>query len=124
MDSINQELLAAIAAVVRAELQPLHHKIDVLTERVDVLTERIDALESRVGKIEAQLRDQGERLEIVEERVEKGFRSIKEDIGLFFRDNQNLRRQVTRQGNEVGEEILELKKRLAALESGQASRHA
>ena len=111
LDAIRTIVVDTIAPL-RTQIETLTERIDALTElteRVDALTQRVDALEAeqrqhrellrllleRSGDLSDQVisvRTQQyafeERLIVAEERVEKGFRALKDDLTLFFKDLQ------------------------------------
>jgi hypothetical protein len=140
MDAPNQLFLDAIRGVVGTAVAPLATKIDTLTERVDTLTERVDRIDDeqkdhrkllqillmrssdlavKVDGATTELFAIQDRLSGVEERVDKGFRALKDDLTLAFKDIQRFRTEYTRQHTLADQDLKAALRRIEALEEGR-----
>ena len=143
-------LIEAIRVVVAGEIVTVHRRLDILTERVDVLAGRVDGifdqvaslterfdeflermerLEARVERLEALYETLEARtsqisidLQLLAERVEQGFRSIREDITVLSSMIVKLDREQGYQWARLGaleERVDDLQRRVERLEQAQ-----
>lgn len=134
----NQALLNAIRGIVEQAVAPLAERVDALTEPVDALAGHVDALTERMTRLESQvetidtrtnqmagdLLDLRDRIPLLEERVDNGFRALKSDLNFAFSDARKA--STTQRGYEkaidgLRQELTDIQQRLAALERSQGA---
>ena len=116
----------------------LTEQVGGLTERMDGMAERMDRvetrtahLEERVGTIDVRtsqmltgLLDLRERVPMLEERVDQGFRALKSDLNFAFSDARKvnaMQRNYDKAIDGLKEELADVQVRLTVLESKQAN---
>ena len=109
----------------------LTERMDALTERVDTLTERVDRLErwaetidTRTGQMSIVLLDLRDRVPLLEERVDNGFRALKSDLNFAFGDARKASlAQNTYEKNidALRKEVASLQQRVTLLERSQGT---
>lgn len=136
----DQTMLKALRTVVGEAIAPLSARLETLSARMDAMAERMERLEaeqrqyrgilrlllersgnlaSQIGAVKTQQYAFEERLGAVEERIEKGFRILKDDQSVFLKDMHRLRQDAARYQTENAQEVKELARRLNALEEGR-----
>src|SRR5262245_56844380 len=135
MTADNQALLEAIRGVVTEAVAPLETKVDTLTDRVDkieaeqreqrrisqILLMRTSDLAMKLDGAMSEIYAIQERLSGVEEQVDNGFRALKDDLTLAFKDIQRFRSDYTRRADQADRELKAAMRRLDALEEGRSS---
>jgi chromosome segregation ATPase len=138
MTTENQSLLDAIRVVVGEAVMPLAERMDGLTERMDGLTERMDGLDVRVTQLGHQveaidtrtsqmagdLHDLRDRVPLLEERVDNGFRALKSDLNFAFSDARKVSAAQTNSEKAIEalkRELASVQQRLAALERSKGA---
>jgi chromosome segregation ATPase len=148
----NQPLLDAIRGIVHDAVVPILTRLGGLETRIGVIESRIDAIESRIGVIEsrigviesrigviesridtldartAQLATDlfylRERVPLLEERMDNGFRALKSDLTMAFSDIRKITTGQDRHEHSIEtlrRAMLELQQRLSALEQGRGA---
>jgi chromosome segregation ATPase len=141
MTSEQQVLLNAIQGIVEQAVAPLTERMDGLTERMDGLTERMDGLTERMDSLDARVAGLEERVEtidtrtnqiatdlldlrdrvpLLEERVDHGFRALKSDLNFAFSDARIAitgQRTNDKAFDALRQEIVGIQQRLSALEN-------
>lgn len=105
-------------------MDQLEAKVDGLGEKVDRLEERGDPIDGRTGQPIGDVRELRDRLLLVEERVDNGFRSIKIDIGLAFCDIGKVNGVQERQGGAIEalqRDMADVQPRVSAQESARGA---
>jgi chromosome segregation ATPase len=148
----NQALLAAIREMIIEANAPIVARLEGLERRIGQLEERIGQLEGRIGQLEGRMdrlegrmdrlerhvetidtrtsqilsdfQDLRDRVPLLEERIDNGFRALKSDLTFAFSDIRKIAAAQDR-GDKVIEglrrEIAGLQQRLAALEGRQST---
>jgi chromosome segregation ATPase len=135
-----------------ARVDALTERVDTLTERVDALTERVDRLDARVdaltervdrldtrmerlenrveaidtrtGQMAAVLLDLRDRVPLLEERVDNGFRALKSDLNFAFSDARKVsmaQNNYEKTIDALRKEVASIQQRLTALERSQGA---
>lgn len=127
----NQALLNAIRGIVEQAVTPLAERVDAMTGRVDAMTGHVVRLESQVEAIDARtsqmagdLIDLYDRVRLLEERVDNGFRALKSDLNFAFSDARKAsttQRSYEKATDALRQELTDIQQRLAALERSQGA---
>jgi chromosome segregation ATPase len=116
----------------------LTERMDGLTERMDGLTERVDRLDTRVERLENRfealdtrtshmatvLLDLRDRVPLLEERVDNGFRALKSDLNFAFSDVRKismLQNNSEKSIDALKRDVASIQQRLTALERSQSA---
>jgi outer membrane murein-binding lipoprotein Lpp len=105
-----------------AHVGELTERVDGLDQRTIVLEERVETIDMRTSQMASDLLYLRDRVPLLEERIDNGFRSLKSDLGLAFSDIRNLTTSQSHYERMVGvlrQELASLQQRLAALEAGR-----
>ena len=89
----NQALLEAFRGMINEAITPLATRMEGLETRMEGLETRMEGLETRVETIDVRtsqmsndLLDLRDRVPLLEERVDNGFRALKSDLNFAFSD--------------------------------------
>src|SRR5262245_38005160 len=112
-------------------MERLEMRMDGFETRMDGLDTRMDGLETRVETIDARtsqmsndLLDLRDRVPLLEERVDNGFRALKSDLNFAFSDSRKAAVAHDRSEKAIDglrREIASIQQRLAALENAKGS---
>jgi outer membrane murein-binding lipoprotein Lpp len=125
MNPENQVLLDAIQQVVAGvqrldtRMDQLDTRMDQLNARVDQLGTQVETLDIRTGQMSNVLIDLRERVPLLEERVDNGFRALKSDLNFAFSDTRKALAGQERNERAIEglrREIGSLQQRVTALE--------
>ncbi len=134
----NQALLTAIHEMLTEANAPIVARLEGLEGRIGQLEERIERLEGHLERLEKQVetidartseilsdfQDLRDRVPLLEERIDNGFRALKSDLTFAFSDIRKIAAAQDR-GDKAIEglkrEIAGLQQRLAALEGRQST---
>ena len=143
MTSENQALLDAIRIIVGEAIEPLTERMDGYDRRMDGLIGRMDSfdgrmdgfdarmarleqhvetIDTRTSQIAGDLLDLRDRVPLLEERVDNGFRALKSDLNFAFSDARKAgtaQRSYEKAIDALKQELASIQNRLAALESGK-----
>jgi len=120
MTSEQQVLLNAIQGIVEQAIAPLTERMDNLDARVAGLEERVETIDVRTNQMATDLLDLRDRVPLLEERVDHGFRALKSDLNFAFSDARMAitgQRTNDKAFDALRQEIVGIQQRLAALES-------
>jgi chromosome segregation ATPase len=98
--------------------------MDRLEARMDRLESRVDHLETLYETLELRMNQLSVSLQLLTERVDQGFRSIREDIGVLSKMVVRLEKEQDNQRHRlriIEERVDDLKKRIDRLERADLS---
>src|SRR5262245_30437358 len=123
----NQALLEAFRGLINEAITPLATHMEGLETRMEGLETRMEGLETRVETIDTRtsqmsndLLDLRDRVPLLEERVDNGFRALKSDLNFAFSDSRKAAVGHDRNDKAIEglrREIASIQQRLAALEN-------
>ncbi len=111
MTSENQALLDAIRIIVGEA-----------DARVARLEQHVETIDTRTSQMAGDLLDLRDRVPLLEERVDNGFRALKSDLNFAFSDARKAgtaQRSYEKAIDALKQELASIQNRLAALESGK-----
>jgi chromosome segregation ATPase len=130
----NQSLLDAIHEVAthlgrletrfETRMDQLDGRMDQLDGRMDQLESRVETIDIRTSQMAGDIVDLRDRVPILEERIDTGFRALKSDINFAFGDIRKISAAQQRSDKAIDglkRELADLQQRLAALESGESA---
>jgi len=134
----NQALLEAFRGMINEAITPLSTRMGGLETRVEGLGTRMEGLETRMEGLETRvetidartsqmsndLLDLRDRVPLLEERVDNGFRALKSDLNFAFSDARKAAVAHDRNDKAIEglrREIASIQQRLAALENARNS---
>lgn len=134
----NQALLEAFRGMINEAITPLSTRMGGLETRVEGLGTRMEGLETRMEGLETRvetidartsqmsndLLDLRDRVPLLEERVDNGFRALKSDLNFAFSDSRKAAVAHDRNDKAIEglrREIASIQQRLAALENARNS---
>src|SRR5262245_16727725 len=133
----NQALLEAFRGMLNEAITPLATRMEGLETRMEGLETRMEGLETRMEGLETyvetidtrtsqmsnDLLDLRDRVPLLEERVDNGFRALKSDLNFAFSDSRKAATAHDRNDKAIEglrREIASIQQRLAALENARS----
>ncbi|SRR6266545_1838712 len=104
--------------------QILLDAIREVAAHVERLETRVDTIDTRASQIAGDLRDLRDRVPLLEERIDNGFRALKSDLNFAFSDIRKISAAQERGDKTIDmlrRELASLQQRLATLEGGHGS---
>jgi chromosome segregation ATPase len=134
----NQTLLDAFRGMLNEAISPLATRMEGLETRMEGLETRMEGLETRMEGLETRvetidtrtsqmssdLLDLRDRVPLLEERVDNGFRALKSDLNFAFSDSRKAAVAHDRNDKAIEglrREIASIQQRLAALENAKGA---
>ena len=134
----NQALLDAIRTMIHEGNAPLAARLERLETRLERLETRVETIDTRLERLEQQvetidtrtnqlssdfvyLRD---RIPLLEERIDNGFRALKSDLSFAFSDTRKIGAAQERSDRTIDmlkRELAGLQQRMAALEGAKGA---
>lgn len=99
-------------------------RLDVIEGRLNVIEGRLDALEARMAQLATDLFYLRERVPLLEERMDNGFRALKSDLTMAFSDIRKITTGQDRHERSIEalrRDMLDLQQRLSALEQARGT---
>jgi chromosome segregation ATPase len=134
----NQALLDAIRIMIYEGNAPLAAGLERLETRIERVETRIERVETRIERVEQHVEtidtrtsqlssdfvDLRDRIPLLEERIDHGFRALKSDLNFAFSDIRKI--SVAQEGSDwsidlLRRELAGLQQRMAALEGAQGA---
>src|SRR5262245_22425914 len=103
-----------------ARMERLDTRMDGLDTRMDGLETRVETIDARTSQMSNDLLDLRDRVPLLEERVDNGFRALKSDLNFAFSDSRKAATANDRSEKAIDglrREIASIQQRLAALEN-------
>jgi chromosome segregation ATPase len=100
----------------------LEQRMGALEQRMDILETRVETLDARTSQMMGDLIYLRDRVPMLEERIDNGFRALKSDLNLAFSDIRRISGAQERGDKSLDalrKELASLQQRIAALESAQ-----
>jgi chromosome segregation ATPase len=113
----NQALLEAFRGMINEAITPL-------STRMEGLETRVETIDARTSQMSNDLLDLRDRVPLLEERVDNGFRALKSDLNFAFSDSRKAAVAHDRNDKAIEglrREIASIQQRLAALENARNS---
>ena len=98
-------------------------RLDGLDARVEGLEARVETIDVRTSQMSNDLLDLRDRVPLLEERVDNGFRALKSDLNFAFSDSRKASAAHDRSEKAIEglrREIASIQQRLAALENARS----
>ena len=117
------EGLETRVAGVQTRMDGLETRMEGLETRMDGLETRIETIDARTSQMSNDLLDLRDRVPLLEERVDNGFRALKSDLTFAFSDSRKAAVAHDRSDKAIEglrREIASIQQRLAALENARS----
>jgi len=110
-----------------ARFDQVDARFDQVDARFDQVEARVETIDARTSQLSSDFLDLRDRVVLLEERVDHGFRALRSDLKYAFADARRATTMGERHDKAIDElrgELAGLRERLAALESAQGGSQA
>ena len=97
-------------------------RLDRVEGRLDQLETRVEPIDVRTSQMAGDFRELRDRVPLLEERIDNGFRALKSDLSFAFSDTRKLTASQDRSDRTIEglkRELASLQQRIAALEGAR-----
>jgi chromosome segregation ATPase len=118
------ERLEQHVETIDARLERLERHVETIDARLERLEQHVEIIDARTSQLSSDFLDLRDRIPLLEERIDNGFRALKSDLNFAFSDIRKSSAAQERSDRTIDmlkRELAGLQQRMAAIEGAQGA---